>query len=95
MRQDNGDCAVKMAQEEPTKFINWRIGAAREILMEDLEPGGWLYGREDEDPAVVFAVYRPQQEIQILDEPDSLLPAPSFVSELHLTVKDLFAWLVL
>ena len=52
---------------------------------------GWLI--DPEEKAVL--VYRPQQEIEIFDEPDALLPAPSFVSELNLTVKDLFAWLVL
>ncbi|WP_017654645.1 Uma2 family endonuclease [Fortiea contorta] len=51
---------------------------------------GWLI-----DPAeqTVF-VYRPKQETEVFDEPDVLVPVPSFVSELHLTIKDLFAWLL-
>ena len=52
---------------------------------------GWLI---DPDEKTVF-VYRPKQEIEVFDEPDVLLRVPSFVSELNLTVKDLFAWLVL
>jgi Uma2 family endonuclease len=52
---------------------------------------GWLI-----DPAerTVF-VYRSKQEVEVFDEPDDLLPAPSFINELNLTVKDLFAWLLL
>jgi Uma2 family endonuclease len=52
---------------------------------------GWLI-----DPAerTVF-VYRSKQEVEVFDEPDDLLPVPSFINELNLTVKDLFAWLLL
>ena len=51
---------------------------------------GWLI-----DPAeqTVF-VYRPKQETEVFDEPSEVLPMPLFVNELHLTVKDLFAWLL-
>ena len=52
---------------------------------------GWLI---DPDEKTVF-IYRPKQEIQVFDEPEVLLPMPSFVSELNITVKDLFAWLLL
>lgn len=47
------------------------------------------------DPAeqTVF-VYRPKQETEVFDEPNALLPVPSFASELKLTVKELFAWLL-
>jgi Uma2 family endonuclease len=51
---------------------------------------GWLI---DPDEQTVF-VYRPKQETEVFDEPDALLPMPSFASELHLTIKDLFAWLL-
>ncbi|MGV2829954.1 Uma2 family endonuclease [Myxosarcina sp. GI1(2024)] len=51
---------------------------------------GWSI---DPDEKAVL-VYRPQREVEVFDEPDVLLP-PSFVNELNLTVKDLFAWLVL
>jgi Uma2 family endonuclease len=50
---------------------------------------GWLI-----DPAerTVF-VYHPQQTIEAYEEPDTLLPVPSFIGELNLTIEDLFAWL--
>ncbi|OUL23163.1 hypothetical protein BV378_22075 [Nostoc sp. RF31YmG] len=51
---------------------------------------GWLI---DPDEQTVF-VYRPKQETEVFDRPDALLPTPSFASELQLTVKDLFAWLL-
>ncbi|UBF28138.1 Uma2 family endonuclease [Kovacikia minuta CCNUW1] len=50
---------------------------------------GWLI---DPDEKTVF-VYRPKQETEVFDQPDALLPVPSFASELQLTVQDLFAWL--
>ncbi|WP_066383524.1 Uma2 family endonuclease [Anabaena sp. CA = ATCC 33047] len=51
---------------------------------------GWLIDPEDK---TVF-VYRPKQETEVFDQPDSLLPVPSFASEMQLTVKELFAWLL-
>ena len=51
---------------------------------------GWLI---DPDEKTVF-VYHPKQETEVFDEPDALLPVPSFASELQLTVKDVFAWLL-
>ncbi|MUG97630.1 Uma2 family endonuclease [Scytonema sp. UIC 10036] len=51
---------------------------------------GWLIDPEEQ---TVF-VYRPKQETEVFDEPDALLPVPSFASELKLTVKELFAWLL-
>ena len=51
---------------------------------------GWLI---DSDEQTVF-VYRSKQETEVFDEPNSVLPMPSFASELHLTIKDLFAWLL-
>lgn len=52
---------------------------------------GWLI-----DPAekTVF-VYRPKQEVEVFDEPSALLPVPSFVSELNLSIDSLFGWLLL
>ncbi len=52
---------------------------------------GWLI--DPDEKAVI--VYLPKQEIEVFDEPDMLLPVPSFVSELNLTVQDLFNWLML
>ncbi len=51
---------------------------------------GWLI---DPDEQTVF-VFRPKQEIEVFDKLDAVLPMPSFASELHLTIKDLFAWLL-
>lgn len=51
---------------------------------------GWLI---DPDEQTVF-VFRPKQETEVFDEPDDVLPMPSFASELHLTIKDVFAWLL-
>lgn len=51
---------------------------------------GWLI---DPDEQTVF-VYRPKQETEVLDDPDVLLSVPLFASDLQLTVKDLFAWLL-
>lgn len=52
---------------------------------------GWLIDPEEK---TVF-VYRPQKEVEVFDHPDELLPIPSFMSELNLTVNDLFSWLLL
>ena len=51
---------------------------------------GWLI---DPDEQTVF-VYRPKQEPEVLDESDKVIPVPPFASELQLTIKDLFAWLL-
>jgi Uma2 family endonuclease len=51
---------------------------------------GWLI---DPDEQTVF-VYRPKQEPEVLDEPNEIIPMPSFASKLPLTIKDLFAWLL-
>ncbi len=40
---------------------SWVDHAAREILMEDLEPGGWLYDL-DEEARVVFDTYKARLE---------------------------------
>ncbi len=51
---------------------------------------GWLI---DPNEQTVF-VYRPGQEIEVFDQPYDMIPVPSFASELHLTIKDLLAWLL-
>ncbi len=50
---------------------------------------GWLIDPSEQ----TVLVYRPGQEIEIFDDQESLLPMPSFISELNLTVKNLLAWL--
>lgn len=51
---------------------------------------GWLI---DPMERAVFA-YPPNQQIELLDKPEQRLPVPTFASELQLTVKDLFDWLL-
>ncbi len=51
---------------------------------------GWLIDTEEQ---TVF-VYRPKQEPEVLDEPDELVPTPSFASDLQLKIQNLFAWLL-
>ena len=52
---------------------------------------GWLI---DPDEKTVL-VYRPKQEIEVFDAPDSVLPVPIFMDDFRLTVRGLFDWLVL
>jgi Uma2 family endonuclease len=51
---------------------------------------GWLI---DPDEQVVF-VYYPEQETEVFDETEAILPMPLFMNELKLTIKELFAWLL-
>ena len=51
---------------------------------------GWLI---DPSEQTVF-IYRSKQEPEVLDEPSEVVPVPVFASELPLTIKDLFAWLL-
>ncbi len=51
---------------------------------------GWLI---DPSEQTVF-IYRSKQTPEGLDEPDSILPMPSFATELRLTLKNLFDWLL-
>ena len=51
---------------------------------------GWLI-----DPAeqTIF-VYLPNQQPQVFDEPENLLPVPFFAEELSLSIKSVFGWLL-
>jgi Uma2 family endonuclease len=51
---------------------------------------GWLIDPKEQ---TVF-VYRAKQETEVFDESSELLPMPTFVAGLKLTVGELFAWLV-
>ena len=51
---------------------------------------GWLI---DPDEQTVF-VYRSKQETAVFDALDQVLPMPTFASELQLTVRELFSWLL-
>lgn len=52
---------------------------------------GWLIDPEDRG---VF-IYQPGQEVQVLDEPDDVLPMPPFINDFTYRVADLFGLLVL
>jgi len=51
----------KRERDAKAKWVDWINHAAREILMEDLERGGWLYDL-DEEARVVFDIYKQKQE---------------------------------
>ena len=51
---------------------------------------GWLI---DPSEQTVF-IYRPEQTPEVVDEPDSIISVPSFATELKLTLKELFDWLL-
>lgn len=48
---------------------------------------GWLI---DSDEKTVF-VSRPKQETEVFDELDQVLPMPSFISGLEMSIENLFA----
>jgi Uma2 family endonuclease len=50
----------------------------------------WLL---DPDEELIF-IYRANQALQINDHPEQVLPKPDFASELQLTVKTVFSWLI-
>ena len=52
---------------------------------------GWLIDSEDRG---VF-IYQPQQEVQVLDELEAVLPMPKFMGEMNFRVADLFDLLLL
>ncbi|MGF1494626.1 MAG: hypothetical protein ACFBSC_19695 [Microcoleaceae cyanobacterium] len=52
---------------------------------------GWLIDPED---GSVF-VYQSGQEVEILDEPEAVLPMPKFMGEMTYKVMDLFGLLLL
>jgi Uma2 family endonuclease len=51
---------------------------------------GWLIDPEEQS---IF-VYQTRQEPEVFDRPETQLSVPSFVSDLELKVRDLFAWLL-
>jgi hypothetical protein len=38
-------------------------------------------------------VYYPNREMDVLDEPEALLPMPEFAADLQLSIGELFGWL--
>jgi len=70
--QDPAGTRQKLAQEKEekakalkaikSKFIDWANSAAKEILDQDMERGGWLYDQQDLDARIVFDFYKTNQE---------------------------------
>lgn len=52
---------------------------------------GWLI---DPGEQTVLAYFPPEQ-VKIFDQPSDRLPTPSFANDVHLTVGELFSWLVI
>ena len=48
-------------KEAKKKWVEWKDHPAREILRDDLERNGWLYGQDDLDGKFVYQAYMQQQ----------------------------------
>lgn len=97
-RDDNGEIAniFPIAPDWTIEILSprQRYTKVTKNILRCLKYGtqmGWLIDPEDK---AVF-IYRPKQEIEILDEPEERLPMPSFMADLTLTIEDLFALLLL
>jgi hypothetical protein len=53
-----------MLTKKNPDWIDWRNSAAREIILEDLEPGGALYGMDNVPVTEVFEFYSLLPEFQ-------------------------------
>jgi hypothetical protein len=78
---------LKRAAKEGTKKkngrIDWKKSAAREILLEDLEPPkGWLYGVDNLDAKLVYDYYKHRHE-----EIFELVPFAQFKTRYHEAIK--------
>jgi len=96
-RDDNGEIAdiFTTAPDWAIEILSPDQSQTRVIknILHCLKHGtemGWLLAPRDR---TVF-VYRPHQETEVCDQPDTVLPVPAFASELRLTVQDLFALLL-
>lgn len=52
---------AKKSKKKRGAWVDWKNHAAREILLEDVEPNGWLHG-EDKDARLVYDIYKERQE---------------------------------
>eukprot|EP00957_Ditylum_brightwellii_P070916 5388850-Ditylum_brightwellii.AAC.1 len=43
-------------------WIDWKSCATREIVLEDLEPNGFLFGKDDAEALVVWEYYKTLDE---------------------------------
>lgn len=97
-RDDNGEIAnvFEIAPDWTIEILSphQSITPVTKKILRCLKHGtqmGWLIAPADK----AVHVYRPQQEIEILDEPDAVLPMPGFMAELTVTTAELFALLLL
>jgi hypothetical protein len=52
-----------MPQSKKPGWINWRNSAPREIILEDLDPGGFLFGKDDMPATVAWEHYKGLEEL--------------------------------
>ena len=51
---------------------------------------GWLIDPEEQ----TVLVYLPPDQVKVFDQSSDILPIPSFATNVHLTVGELFSWLI-
>ena len=51
------------------EWMNWKISAARETVLEDMEPGGWLDDAEHLDASLIRNLHGFQKAICVLCTP--------------------------
>lgn len=96
-RDDNGEIAndFYLAPDWTIEILSpeqRQTKAIKKILL-CLQHGtqmGWLI---DPDEQTVF-VYYPNQQAEVFDESEQILSVPTFASEIKLTVKEIFSWLL-
>ncbi|MCU0565023.1 MAG: Uma2 family endonuclease [Oculatellaceae cyanobacterium Prado106] len=96
-RDENGEIAntVTIAPDWTIEILSPDQSQTRVVknILHCLKHGtqmGWLI---DPDEQTVF-VYSTKRETEVFDAPDEKLSMPPFANDLHLTVGDLFAWLL-
>eukprot|EP00957_Ditylum_brightwellii_P070087 5323309-Ditylum_brightwellii.AAC.1 len=53
-----------MPKSKNPDWIDWRNSAPKEIILEDLEPGGFLFGKDDMPASVVWEHYKGLDEFK-------------------------------
>ena len=97
-RDENGEIAITFSRAPDWTIEILSPGQSQakvtKNILHCLKHGtqiGWLI---DPDEKAVF-IYRPKQEIEVFDEPNTLLPVPSFAIALDLKIQDVFSCLLL
>ena len=55
--------------KEKDAWVKWKEHPAREIFNIDIEQGGWLYGKDDEDARDVYEIYKEREPEAFKDVP--------------------------